>query len=437
MVVNDYWLIPHMYWAPDALTPFFQKPPLVMWLQATSMSVFGINTFAARLPIALLTVVLAVVVYRIGRDLYDWRAGVISGLFLLVFPSVYSFGHSGRSGALDVPLVLFGTLFVWWAYRGREDPSLLLPAGAAAALAVLSKGIAAGVFLIILAPIVAIYCQYYINLEALKGAILGTVLILLWPIYAYLQHGDAIIQGLILRQVERSQGGLTTYGDPIFGFMNYPYFDFILSNEYYLLPITIVALFIGWLIYRKGFSSTSSEIFLFWWVISVPITFAVVGGNHGWYILPMVPPLTILIGRVGTEIVTIWNGIFNESDNYLRLSTMKLLLLGVIVTLVIASVYPSGVGAGGAAQQQQQELATAFEHTDSEEVIYIQVGALEPRYYTFAFYVNRPLDSFTMEKANQNSPTYAVVKASTLTDMNRNYVILKQINDATAVRINN
>lgn len=433
MVVNDFWLIPHMYWSPDALTPFFQKPPLVMWLQAISMSLFGLNTFAVRLPIALLTVLLAVVVYQIGRALFDWRAGLISGLLLLVFPTVYAFGHSGRSGALDVPLVLFGTLFVWWVYRGRERPRWLLPAGAAAGLAVLTKGVGAGVFLIIIAPFVALSYREYIVRESLYGAILGVSLILPWPIYAYLQYPDAAVQGLLLRQASRSSGDLQTYGDPLFAFMNYPYFELIFTKGYYLVPIVIGVVFIGWLIYHTGVSSATREIFLLWWVLSVPVTFALVGGNHRWYVLPMVPPLTILIGRVGTEIVTRWNDITDQDYNYLRLSFSKVLLLGVVVTLAIGSVYPLALGTGEG-PRQQQELATAFEDTDSEEVIYIQDGALEPRHFPFAFYVNRPLGTFP-EKSSYNRPTYAVLNSSTLAEIDQEYVVLITSGDVAAVKL--
>jgi 4-amino-4-deoxy-L-arabinose transferase-like glycosyltransferase len=45
-VTHGFWLMPHI----DPQTPFFAKPPLSTWVAAASMSLFGLNEFAARLP---------------------------------------------------------------------------------------------------------------------------------------------------------------------------------------------------------------------------------------------------------------------------------------------------------------------------------------------------------------------------------------------------
>lgn len=51
MIVTGHWLRVHIDYAP-----FWEKPPLFIWLQAIAMSVFGVNEFAARLPNALIGV---------------------------------------------------------------------------------------------------------------------------------------------------------------------------------------------------------------------------------------------------------------------------------------------------------------------------------------------------------------------------------------------
>ena len=60
----------------DFVTPyvdgirFFDKPPLLYWLAAASMRLFGIHDWAARLPLALLTLALLLATYALGLRLF-------------------------------------------------------------------------------------------------------------------------------------------------------------------------------------------------------------------------------------------------------------------------------------------------------------------------------------------------------------------------------
>src|SRR5438067_2561414 len=46
--------------------PFYEKPPLFIWMQAAGMLVFGVNEFAARLPNAILGIITLLTFYFIG-----------------------------------------------------------------------------------------------------------------------------------------------------------------------------------------------------------------------------------------------------------------------------------------------------------------------------------------------------------------------------------
>ena len=48
MLATHNWLQPQI-----GYVPFYEKPPLFMWMQAVSMSAFGVNEFAARFPDAI------------------------------------------------------------------------------------------------------------------------------------------------------------------------------------------------------------------------------------------------------------------------------------------------------------------------------------------------------------------------------------------------
>src|SRR6218665_2677155 len=57
--------------------PFWEKPPLFIWLSALSMNIFGVNEFAARFPNALCGVVTLLLIFNTGRRLYDNRMGLL------------------------------------------------------------------------------------------------------------------------------------------------------------------------------------------------------------------------------------------------------------------------------------------------------------------------------------------------------------------------
>jgi 4-amino-4-deoxy-L-arabinose transferase-like glycosyltransferase len=57
--------------------PFWEKPPLFFWLQTLSMSVFGINEYAARFPNAIFGILTTLSVYYIAKKHYNSQFGMI------------------------------------------------------------------------------------------------------------------------------------------------------------------------------------------------------------------------------------------------------------------------------------------------------------------------------------------------------------------------
>jgi 4-amino-4-deoxy-L-arabinose transferase-like glycosyltransferase len=51
--------------------PFWQKPPLFIWMQVVSMKIFGITEFAARFPNVICGMLTLVVLFRTGKRIYD------------------------------------------------------------------------------------------------------------------------------------------------------------------------------------------------------------------------------------------------------------------------------------------------------------------------------------------------------------------------------
>ena len=59
---------------------YLEKAPLKYWMMAASMAVFGVQDWAARLPLALSTIALCWLVVRMGAWGFSPRAGFFAGL---------------------------------------------------------------------------------------------------------------------------------------------------------------------------------------------------------------------------------------------------------------------------------------------------------------------------------------------------------------------
>ncbi len=126
--------------------PFWEKPPLFIWLQAISMNLFGINEFAARLPNALCGVVTLLVLYQTGKQLNDRK-------FALTWTFVYAatlLPHLFfKSGIIDpwFNLFIYSAVFFLAQHTnnpvGREGYRTALLSGFFLGLALLTKGPAA------------------------------------------------------------------------------------------------------------------------------------------------------------------------------------------------------------------------------------------------------------------------------------------------------
>jgi 4-amino-4-deoxy-L-arabinose transferase-like glycosyltransferase len=81
----------------DYVTPyvdgirFFDKPPLMYWMAAGSMKVFGPFDWAARLPLSLMVLALFLSVYALGRRLFGERAGFYAAIAMATSLGPYLF----------------------------------------------------------------------------------------------------------------------------------------------------------------------------------------------------------------------------------------------------------------------------------------------------------------------------------------------------------
>src|SRR6266480_1985273 len=100
----------------DYIVPYFNnqfrfdKPPLTYWFQIASYRFFGENDFAARLPTAVASALVTLLLFAWGKRVRDERVGWWAAIIFTL--SLQTFIH-GKAAVADIWLVLFVTLAHW------------------------------------------------------------------------------------------------------------------------------------------------------------------------------------------------------------------------------------------------------------------------------------------------------------------------------------
>lgn len=137
--------------------PFWEKPPLFIWLQAMSMKLFGINEMAARFPNALCGIFTLITIFKIGQKINDTKFGL---LWVVIYASTLLPHFYFKSGIIDPWFNFFIFLSVYQLIlhtnnpSGREGYKTAITGGLFLGLSLLTKGPAA---LLIVSLTVAVF----------------------------------------------------------------------------------------------------------------------------------------------------------------------------------------------------------------------------------------------------------------------------------------
>jgi 4-amino-4-deoxy-L-arabinose transferase-like glycosyltransferase len=280
--------------------PRFDKPILTYWLQALSVSLFGMHEFAFRLPSALagLGWIGAILVFtrrQRGRAT-AYAAAVIAATTLGV-------GVIGRGATADALLNLFLVLAMFDIYRYMVQPLARYRRRAFfwIALGLLTKGPVA-----LLIPFAASGVAFALHgkARAWRRAVLDPAgwLILLavagpWYLLEYQRQGDAFIAGFFLRHnVER-------FMTPLQGHR---------GNALYYLPAALLlllpysGLFLRILPTIRTLRANPLDTFLWCWFLFVLLFFSMAGTKLPHYLLYGVTPLFVLMAMRRRTLASRW-----------------------------------------------------------------------------------------------------------------------------------
>jgi 4-amino-4-deoxy-L-arabinose transferase-like glycosyltransferase len=198
--------------------PFWEKPPVFIWMQALAMKTFGVNEFAARFPNVIAGVFTLISLVYHGKNAQNeklgwWWAAFYLGSFL---PNLYF-----HSGIIDpwFNLFIFNSLaFYIFGIKDKKTFAFVC-AGLFAGLAVLTKGPVA--LILIGAPLFIFHLvnrfQGLPKIKHLLFAFTTAVFIgLLWFMMLYATGNKEVIQQFIEYQVRLFNTRDAGHGGPIY-----------------------------------------------------------------------------------------------------------------------------------------------------------------------------------------------------------------------------
>jgi len=284
----------------DYVTPrlngvkYFEKPVLFYWLQAGAIKLFGVNEWALRLWPALLALAGVLAVYGAGRALWDRRAGLVAAAVLATSPLYYLMA---RIITLDMAVSVFltGALLAFLlgvrAPPGRTRALYLYGFYALCAAATLTKGLIGLVIpaLVIGAWIVLLWdWRLLLSIRLPTGLLLFFALAVPWHWFAAQANPEFAQFYFIHEHFERYL--TTTHGR--------------YQPWWFFAPVLILGMlpWIG-LVFPAlrdsltGWRQRREELFLLLWAGLVFAFFSASSSKLIPYILPILPPLALLVGR--------------------------------------------------------------------------------------------------------------------------------------------
>ena len=238
MVRNGSWLIPEN----DGI-PRLVKPPLLYWALAASMTLFGVNEFAARLPNALAVVAWVAITFLIGREMGGISRGLLAGIVLLTSLGTFTLGR------IVMPEPMFSALIAAALYcvlRGVDDvawrAAWFLGFWFFASLASFTKGWHGLLYPLAIMGVAALFRResrsHLRGLISWQGALLFLLINLPWYIYVEFRFPGYLHNLLVAEQLGHVIGAST----PATHYANVPRLQFLLLQLAWLFPWSLAIL---------------------------------------------------------------------------------------------------------------------------------------------------------------------------------------------------
>ncbi len=225
--------------------PFWEKPPLFFWLQASCMQLFGINEFAARLPNALFGIITLVTFFLIGKKYKSPQFGFIWAISYLgtFLPHLYF-----KSAIIDPVFNYFIFMGIYFMYKSLPKSALngrdfkikylhVSLAGFFIGLATLTKG-PVGLLVFLISFFLYFIFNRFKNFPGIQKILyfifFFTIICLLWFGQEIMNNGLWFLKEFLAYQADLFLHPVASHGEPF-----YYHFVVVFIGCF---PISIIAL---------------------------------------------------------------------------------------------------------------------------------------------------------------------------------------------------
>jgi 4-amino-4-deoxy-L-arabinose transferase-like glycosyltransferase len=272
---------------------------LLFWAMALSFKTVGESELAARLPSVVMGIGTLLLLYFMTTDVCGRLAGIFAGIFPLGF--YFFIARGGRECATDAPLIFFSALAIFALGRAAKNRRWIPVIGAACGLAILSKGLAGLIPLIVTcASVVALPALSPIGIAG-ASVILGIAAATAgpWFLYELVSNGSAFWATFVKQETLMRVARHLEDNPPVAGFTLRTF-----GHEVqYLWPIVLPLFGLLVMAWHSGMLRTALRLphqLLIWviWLVIALAAASAVQTKLGWYVLPALIPVAPIAGSI-------------------------------------------------------------------------------------------------------------------------------------------
>jgi 4-amino-4-deoxy-L-arabinose transferase-like glycosyltransferase len=283
--------------------PWFEKPPLLYWLEILSYKLFGINEFAARFGPALCGLGTIVSLWLLGRSLS--KMSDFANFIALAAASDLAFITFSHAASFDIVVTFsitaaLASFFIW---RSKSEAGTASPIAPLIlfyvfiGIGLLAKGLSG-----IVLPFAIVGVSYALSrrfpsrqflISLSWGTVVACSIAAVWYLPMYQRYGDAFINEFFI-QHHFQRFTTNKYLHP------QPFYFFFWVLPLMLLPWLPFSLSAIWAASKRLFQkleTESIEAFAAAWLIVPLVFFSFSGSKLPGYILPAVPGAVLLTSK--------------------------------------------------------------------------------------------------------------------------------------------
>jgi 4-amino-4-deoxy-L-arabinose transferase-like glycosyltransferase len=269
----------------------FEYPPMFIWMEAASMSLWGVTDFAAKFPSALAGIMTILAVFFLGRKLQGNYFFPICAAWILML-SQYFLKYSMHA-MTDVPYAFFFTAAVLLYVMGIEKPGWLLLCGVSIAGAVLTRSVLGYIpcAVIVIHSLAMHRFRLLRSPPFISAILLAFLLPSVWYLSQYFAHGEPFLERHFAFISSKAASGepFDVY-EFLWGLTKYP--RLLLKLYWPWLPFMLIGLWSATkcAVRRKKWPA----VLLATWVFTVIVLLSAADAKMLRYIMPVFPAFALL-----------------------------------------------------------------------------------------------------------------------------------------------